>query len=118
MQPPGRFEGTPAMLLLTCPNCGAECAETELAPGGEAHLKRFGPGSTDDEFTGYLFLRKNPRGVHYERWRHAFGCGKWFHAARDTATMEVFGTYSAQTREPPPEVIEAIKARRPDWEGF
>jgi hypothetical protein len=33
------------MLQLTCPNCGAECAETELAAGGEAHLKHFGRGS-------------------------------------------------------------------------
>ena len=106
------------MILLTCPNCGAECAETELAGGGEAHLERFGPGSADDEFTDYLFTRKNPRGVHFERWRHAFGCGKWFHAARCTATMEVFGTYSAQTKVPPQDVVDAIKARRPDWEGW
>ena len=105
------------MLLLTCPYCGAECAETELAPGGEAHLKRFGPDSSDKDFTGYLFLRKNPKGVHFERWRHAHGCGKWFHAARCTVTLEVFGTYSAQLTEPPAEVIERIRARRPGWEG-
>jgi sarcosine oxidase subunit delta len=34
--------------------------ETELAAGGEAHLKRFGPGSSDDELEGYLFVRENP----------------------------------------------------------
>lgn len=106
------------MLLLTCPNCGAACEETELAPGGEAHLKRFGPGSSDDAFSDYLFGRKNPKGVHFERWRHAYGCGKWFHAARCTATLEVFGTYSAQTTQPPADVIAAIKARRPEWEGW
>ena len=106
------------MLLLTCPNCGAACEETELAPGGEAHLKRFGPGSSDDAFADYLFGRKNPKGVHFERWRHAYGCGKWFHAARCTATLEVFGTYSAQTTEPPEDVIAAIKARRPEGEGW
>ncbi|MEO0990811.1 MAG: sarcosine oxidase subunit delta, partial [Pseudomonadota bacterium] len=89
--------------------------ETELTPGGEAHLKRFGPGSDDDDFEGYLFQRKNPRGVHFERWRHSAGCGKWFHAARCTMTLEVFGTYSAQTTEPPAEVIEKIKEKRPDW---
>ncbi len=106
------------MLLLTCPNCGAECTETELDAGGEAHLKRFGPGSSDQDFAAYLFQRKNPRGVHFERWRHAFGCGKWFHAARCTVTLEIFGTYSAQTTEPPAHIIDAIKARRPDWEGW
>ena len=105
------------MLLLTCPNCGAACAETELAAGGEAHLKRFAAGSSDDDFTTYLFSRKNPKGVHFERWRHAFGCGKWFHAARCTVTLEVFGTYTAQTSVPPKHIIDAIKAKRPDWEA-
>lgn len=104
------------MLLLTCPNCGAECAETELTPGGEAHLKRFGPGSSDGEFTGYMFSRKNPKGVHFERWRHAYGCGKWFHAARCTVSLQVFGTYPAQVTEPPPELLEKIRQARPDWQ--
>ncbi|MEI4470750.1 sarcosine oxidase subunit delta [Frigidibacter sp. MR17.24] len=104
------------MLTLTCPYCGVAAEETELSPGGEAHLKRFGPGSSDDEFTGYMFSRANPKGVHFERWRHAYGCGKWFLAARCTATLEVFGTYSAQTPEPTPEIIAAIKAKRPTWE--
>lgn len=103
------------MLILTCPYCGIACDETELSPGGEAHLKRFGPGSADEEFEGYLFMRENPRGVHFERWRHSYGCGKWFHAARDTVTLEVFGTYAAQTTEPPKELRDKISARRPGW---
>ncbi len=104
------------MLILTCPYCGIRADETELAPGGEAHLTRHGPGSTDEEFEGYLFNRVNPRGVHFERWRHAYGCGKWFHAARDTVTLEVFGTYVAQVSAPPEDIVAAIKARRPEWE--
>jgi len=105
------------MLLLTCPNCGAECTETELAPGGEAHLRRAGPGASDEALADYLFFRDNPRGVHFERWRHAFGCGKWFHAARCTASLEVFGTYSAQVTEPPEEIRARIRQRRPGREG-
>ncbi len=105
------------MLTLTCPCCGIDADETELAPGGEAHLRRFGPGATDAAFEGYLFGRANPKGVHFERWRHAFGCGKWFLAARCTATLEVFGTYPAQTTEPPADIVAAIRARRPDWTG-
>ena len=105
------------MLRFTCPNCGAECEETELAPGGEAHLERFGPGSDDAAFTAYLFERKNPRGVHFERWRHAYGCGKWFHAARCTQTLEVFGSYTGQTSDVPQEIKDKIKARRPEWEA-
>jgi sarcosine oxidase subunit delta len=106
------------MLILTCPYCGVTVDETELAPGGEAHLKRFGPGSADEEFESYMFARKNPKGVHFERWRHAYGCGKWFLAARDTATLEVFGTYPAQSSAPPPALQDKIKAKRPGWKGF
>ncbi|MDA8586373.1 sarcosine oxidase subunit delta [Rhodobacteraceae bacterium] len=104
------------MLILTCPYCGVACDETELHPGGEAHLKRFGPDASDEDFEGYLFQRKNPRGVHFERWRHAYGCGKWFHAARHTVTLEVFGTYPAQVFEPPEKIRAAILAKLPDWE--
>ena len=104
------------MLTLTCPYCGIKAEETELAPGGEAHLKRYGPGSTDAEFEAYLFARKNPKGVHFERWRHAYGCGKWFLAARDTATLQVFATYKSQISRPPAEVVAAIQAARPGWQ--
>ncbi|GHE00355.1 sarcosine oxidase subunit delta [Defluviimonas sp. 20V17] len=106
------------MLILECPCCGVRAEESELAPGGEAHLKRFGAGASDEDFEAYMFARKNPKGVHFERWRHAHGCGKWFLAARDTATLEVFGTYPAQTKAPPAELIAAIKAKRPHWEGY
>ena len=63
-------------------------------------------------------MRHNPKGVHFERWRHVYGCGKWFNAARCTTTLEVFGTYSAQTVNPPKSLINKIKKKRPDWEGF
>jgi len=106
------------MLTLKCPYCGVQADETELHAGGEAHLKRFGPGASDTEFEGYMFARKNPKGVHFERWRHAYGCGKWFLAARCTATLEVFGTYAAQTVEPTSDIIAAVKAKRPEWEGY
>jgi sarcosine oxidase subunit delta len=103
------------MLILECPCCGVTGEETEFHAGGEAHLKRHSVGSTDDQFEEYLFMRENPRGVHLERWRHNNGCGKWFHAARCTMTLEVFGTYPAQTYEPPQEIKGAISAKRPGW---
>lgn len=106
------------MLILNCPYCGVMADETELHAGGEAHIKRFGPDSSDQEFETYLFTRKNPKGVHFERWRHINGCGKWFHAARCTMTLEVFGTYSAQCFEPPKALVTRIKKKRPQWEGF
>ncbi|MCF6445405.1 sarcosine oxidase subunit delta [Nereida sp. MMG025] len=103
------------MLILHCPNCGVMADETELTAGGEAHIKRETVGSDDAAFEQYLFQRENPRGVHFERWRHTSGCGKWFHAARCTASLEVFGTYPAQTVEPPKEITDKITAKRPGW---
>ena len=104
------------MLILTCPYCGVTAEETELAPGGEAHLKRHGPGSSDAEFEGYLFARQNQKGVVFERWRHAYGCGEWFLAARDSVTLQVFGTYAAQSTAPPDDLVAAIRAVRPGWQ--
>ena len=103
------------MLILTCPHCGAEADETELAPGGEAHVTRAADEAGDEAFQSYLFDRKSPKGVHFERWRHVYGCGKWFIAARDTIDMRVFGTYPAQSFEPSGDVTAAIVAHRPDW---
>lgn len=101
------------MLRLTCPYCAQVVDETELVPGGQAHLKREGPESTDEELMDYLFNRDNPRDVHFERWRHAFGCGKWFIVARCTVTQQVFGTYKAQSKKPPKSMLNVIAKRRP-----
>ncbi|WP_341366411.1 sarcosine oxidase subunit delta [Yoonia sp. BS5-3] len=103
------------MLILRCPYCGVDVDETDLHAGGQAHLTREGPGSSDADFEDYLFMRENPKGVHFERWRHAYGCGKWFHAARCTVSLEVFGTYPAQTLRPPEELCDRIAAKRPGW---
>ena len=103
------------MLMLTCPYCGQMTDETDLHGGGEAHLTREGPEASAEAFEAYLFHRENPKGVHFERWRHAYGCGKWFLAARDTATLEVFGTYPAQTQRPPQDILDKITAARPGW---
>lgn len=103
------------MLMLKCPYCGVMADETELSPGGEAHLTRYGPGSSDEDFQAYLFARENPRGVHFERWRHTYGCGKWFHAARNTLTLEVYGTYPAQVTEPPADICKKVSGEAPGW---
>ena len=106
------------MLKFKCPYCEVFADETELMCGGQAHITREAVSVSDEKFASYLFYRKNPCGVHFEKWLHQFGCGKWFLAARCTRSMEVFGTYSAQTVKPPPSIIRKIKSRRPDWEGF
>ncbi|MFP4570110.1 sarcosine oxidase subunit delta, partial [Rhodosalinus sp.] len=47
------------MLFLTCPYCHVAAEETELHPGGEAHLTRVGPEGSDEAFHAYLFEREN-----------------------------------------------------------
>lgn len=80
------------MLRIPCPHCGVR-DEPEFVFGGPAHVARPDPAVSDEAWTAYLFLRENPVGLHYERWLHAFGCGQWFNAARDTRTHEIVKTY-------------------------
>ncbi len=98
------------MLKIPCPCCGVEGDESEFAYGGEAHIARpDGETASDAEWAEYLSVRTNPMGPHLERWRHVFGCGKWFHLARDTVTQEVFGAYAADDLAPPEEVRRRLQ---------
>ena len=65
-----------------------------------------------------MFDRLNTKGIIFERWRHSYGCGKWFHVARCTETLEVFGSYSAQTLRPPKAILKKIRERRPYFKGW
>jgi sarcosine oxidase subunit delta len=82
------------MLLIPCPFCGAR-DETEFRCGGEAHIARPRQPSalSDDQWADYLYMRKNPKGVHFERWRHVAGCGRWFNLARDTVSDRILEVY-------------------------
>ena len=80
------------MLRITCPYCGTR-DEVEFHCGGDAHIVRPGLDVNDAEWSDYLFNRTNPRGVHYERWVHIFGCGQWFNVSRDTVTHEIHAVY-------------------------
>jgi len=73
------------MLLITCPHCGVR-DESEFSYGGPAYLSRPAFEVDDIEWANYLFMRDNPRGNYAERWCHAYGCGRWFNAVRDTVT--------------------------------
>jgi len=54
-------------------------------------------------------MRKNPKGVHYERWMHAKGCRRYFYAARDTVTHEIYAVY--EMGQPAPEIDRGIERR-------
>jgi sarcosine oxidase, subunit delta len=82
------------MLLIECPWCGPR-DEHEFAYGGEAHLARPpDPQVLDDEaWAQYLFMRRNPKGPHLERWWHAHGCRRWFNVRRDTVSHAITAVY-------------------------
>ncbi len=89
------------MLLIPCPWCG-EREETEFRCGGEAHIARPAkPAAVSDaDWADYLFMRRNPKGLHRERWRHVHGCGRWFNLARDTVTDQVLAVYEMGAARP------------------
>ena len=93
------------MLLINCPYCGEERPELEFRNTGEAHIARpANIAEVDDEaFEAFLYLRTNPKGIVYERWRHVHGCGRFFNAVRDTVTDRFFTTYKAGMPKPNPE---------------
>jgi len=82
------------MLRIPCPYCGTR-DQDEFKFGGESHLERPAQPeqASDAEWARYLFYRKNPKGIHHERWLHSFGCRQWFNLARDTVTHEIVEAY-------------------------
>ena len=91
------------MLLIRCPYCEEERPELEFRNAGEAHVAR--PENiaaiSDADFEAFFFIRSNPKGVIYERWRHIHGCGRFFNAMRDSVTDKFFLTYKAGEKKPP-----------------
>ena len=77
------------MLQITCPWCGPR-AESEFSCGGEAHIVRpqDTDALTDEQWGDYLFMRKNPKGLHREQWLHSAGCRRWFNAERHTVSYQ------------------------------
>lgn len=82
------------MLRIKCPFCGLR-DQDEFQFGGESHITRpVDPErASDAEWADYLFYRENPKGLHFERWVHSFGCRQWFNVARDTVTHEISRVY-------------------------
>src|ERR1700691_6483783 len=103
--PPRSLIRIATMLLIKCPYCG-ERPEIEFSYGGQAHLARpANPAAlSDQDWAEYLYVRRNRKGVHAERWRHAHGCGRFFNALRDTTTDHFLATY--KTGEPKPNLAQ------------
>jgi len=82
------------MFIIKCPYCG-ERDQSEFKAGGEAHIERPKQPTelSDDQWAEYLFMRKNIKGVQFERWNHAHGCRKWFNMVRDTSNDKIHSVY-------------------------
>ena len=106
-------------MLLFIARCVARKATRRIfMAAAQAHIRRpatHDPANVSDEAQrDYLFIRHNPKGLHFERWRCDRGCGKWFHAARDTVTME-FKAFYGITELPPREVMEQATG---EWAAY
>ncbi len=89
------------MLRIPCPWCGLR-DQSEFYCGGEATIERpADPAAvTDTQWADYLFYRNNPKGLHFERWEHTWGCRQWFNLVRDTVTHEIHGSCPIGSRPP------------------
>jgi sarcosine oxidase, subunit delta len=95
------------MLLIRCPYCAMERPEIEFRYAGEAHVARPpDPSLVDDAaWANFLYMRSNPKGLHFERWRHVHGCARFFNVARDTLSDRILHSYKAG--ELPPNLATA-----------
>ncbi len=87
------------MIRISCPNCGLRNV-SEFRFGGEYNPRPRQPLSvSDDEWTEYIYMRRNKSGRQTEWWYHRNGCGSWFMAERHTKTNEIERTFFWQDRE-------------------
>ena len=90
------------MLLIHCPYCEEDRPELEFRNMGQAHVVRSTDlaNQSDEDFEKFLYIRDNPKGVNYERWRHVHGCARFFNAARDTVSDRFITVYKAGEAKP------------------
>ena len=91
------------MLLIPCPHCGPR-PEIEFRCCGEAHIARPAVPTqmSDEALERLLYIRSNPKGTHYERWRHIHGCARFFNAMRNTVTDRIEASYEVGAPRPKP----------------
>jgi sarcosine oxidase subunit delta len=89
-----------------------ERPEIEFRHAGEAHIARpLDPSQlADGQWSEFLYMRSNPKGLHVERWRHVHGCGRFFNAVRDTVTDKFLATYKAGEAKPDLDALSRERA--------
>ena len=84
------------MFVITCPYCCEAREEEEFSYGGEAFIARPASPETvsENDWGDYLFMKKNPKGWHWEMWGHSTGCRKFFAIKRNTANHTIAGAWT------------------------
>ena len=87
---------------LLSTSCGQEGRATVRDKRGEAHIVRPKQPTelSDDQWAEFLFMRKNIKGVQFERWNHSHGCRKWFNVVRDTSNDKIHSVYKMGEKPP------------------
>ena len=103
------------MLLIRCPYCEEDRPELEFRNMGQAHVVRSADlaNESDEDFEKFLYIRDNPKGVAFERWRHVHGCARFFNAARDTISDKFIVVYKAGEPKPDLNGASADKPAKP-----
>lgn len=97
------------MLLIHCPYCERDLPEIEFTGAGEAHVARPDMSNAGDEdIRDYMFIRQNPKGLIYERWRHSHGCARFFNAVRDSVSDRFLVTYKVGEPRPEPTDLRPV----------
>ena len=91
------------MLLIHCPYCERTARSSSSATPARriSRARRTIAAITDEDLRRRSSSSAtNPKGLHFERWRHIHGCGRFFNAVRDTVTDRFLATYKAGEPKP------------------
>lgn len=83
------------MFVIRCPHCCEAREEEEFSYGGEAFVARPSQPEhqSEEDWGDYLFMKRNPKGWHWEMWSHTTGCRKFFVVKRNTANHAIDGIW-------------------------
>ena len=83
-------------MRIACPLCGERDSREFSYRGHALALVRPEEDASFEAWDDYLHKRENVAGVTQELWFHAFGCGSWLVAGRNTVTHEFGAVKLAQ----------------------
>jgi sarcosine oxidase subunit delta len=75
-------------MRITCPFCG-ERDHSEFTYGGDAAVVYPDLAAPEAAWIDALYVRRNPKGPHRERWQHSESCRLWLIVERDTMTHAI-----------------------------